>query len=69
MYKRQIRDFTLFRYRPRTVLAGLIGQIILLPLLAIFLGSLFHLDALFFIGLLLICLLYTSFGSVIYHFF
>lgn len=49
-----IRDFTLFRYRPRPVIAGLIGQIILLPLLAILLGSLFHLDALFFIGLLLI---------------
>lgn len=49
-----IRDFLLFRYRPRPIIAGLIGQIVLLPLLAIFLGLLFHLDTFFFIGLLLI---------------
>ncbi|WP_298616701.1 bile acid:sodium symporter family protein [uncultured Odoribacter sp.] len=49
-----IQDFTLFRHRPRPVIAGLIGQIVLLPLLAILLGLLFQLNALFFIGLVLI---------------
>lgn len=49
-----IRDFLLFYKRPRPVLAGLAGQIVFLPLLAIGLGLFFRLDALFFIGLVLI---------------
>lgn len=49
-----IRDFLLFYKRPRPVLAGLAGQIVVLPLLAIGLGLFFRLDALFFIGLVLI---------------
>lgn len=49
-----IRDFLLFYNRPRPVLAGLAGQIVVLPLLAIGLGLFFRLDALFFIGLVLI---------------
>ena len=51
----EIKDFKLFRQRPYPVFAGLIGQIILLPILAFALGYLFHLEPLFFI-----CLLYTS---------
>lgn len=49
-----IRDFLLFYNRPRPVFVGLAGQIVVLPLLAIGLGLLFRLDALFFIGLVLI---------------
>ena len=50
----EIKDFKLFRQRPYPVIAGLIGQIILLPVLAFALGYLFHLEPLFFIGLVLI---------------
>lgn len=49
-----IRDFLLFRHSPRPIVAGLIGQILLLPLLAILLGLLFRLEPVFFIGLVLI---------------
>lgn len=50
----EIRDFLLFRKNPLPVIAGLIGQIILLPLLALLFGWLFQLDSFFFIGLVLI---------------
>lgn len=50
----EIKDFKLFRKRPYPIIAGLIGQIILLPLLAFALGHLFQLEPLFFIGLVLI---------------
>lgn len=50
----EIRDFLLFRKNPLPVIAGLIGQIMLLPLLALLLGWLFQLDSFFFIGLVLI---------------
>lgn len=50
----EIKDFKLFRQRPYPVIAGLIGQILLLPLLAFGLGYLFRLEPLFFIGLVLI---------------
>lgn len=50
----EIKDFKLFRQRPYPVIAGLIGQIVLLPLLAFALGFIFHLEPLFFIGLVLI---------------
>lgn len=50
----EIKDFKLFRQRPYPIIAGLIGQIILLPVLAFALGYLFHLEPLFFIGLVLI---------------
>ncbi|HBO26568.1 bile acid:sodium symporter family protein [Culturomica sp.] len=49
-----IRDFLLFYKRPRPVFVGLVGQIVVLPLLAIGLGLFFRLDALFFVGLVLI---------------
>ena len=47
-------DFQLILQRPLPVLAGLIGQIVLLPLIAWGVGSLFHLEALFFLGIMLI---------------
>lgn len=50
----RIEDFKLFRKRPRPIIAGLIGQIVLLPILAFLLGSIFHLEPLFFIGIILI---------------
>ena len=50
----QVKDFKLFRKRPRPIIAGLIGQIIFLPVLAFILGYLFQLDPLFFVGLILI---------------
>lgn len=49
-----IKDFTLFFKRPKPIIVGLVGQIILLPLLAFFWGWLFKLEAVFFIGLILI---------------
>lgn len=50
----RIEDFKLFRKRPRPIIAGLIGQIVLLPILAFLLGSIFQLEPLFFIGIILI---------------
>lgn len=47
-------DFKLFRNRPHPILAGLAGQIVLLPMLAFLLGYLFRLEPLFFIGVMLI---------------
>ena len=50
----QTEDFKLFRKRPRPIIAGLAGQIILLPMLAFALGHVFQLEPLFFIGIILI---------------
>lgn len=50
----KIDDFKLFKTRPRPVLAGLIGQIIVLPLLAWLLGRAFGLEPIFLIGFVLI---------------
>ena len=47
-------DFRLILQRPLPVLAGVIGQIILLPLIAWVVGYIFHLEALFFLGIMLI---------------
>lgn len=47
-------DFQLILHRPLPVLAGLIGQIVLLPLIAWAVGSIFHLTPLFFLGIILI---------------
>ena len=49
-----IEDFKLFKTRPKPVLAGLIGQIIALPLLAWLLGWALGLEPIFLIGLVLI---------------
>ena len=50
----KLEDFKLFKTRPKPVLAGLIGQIIILPLLAWLIGSVFDLEAIFLIGFVLI---------------
>lgn len=50
----EVKDFKLFRQRPMPVLVGLVGQIIVLPLLAGLCGTMFDLPPLFFIGLMLI---------------
>lgn len=47
-------DFKVFLTRPRPVLIGLIGQIVLLPLLAWGVAWAFHLPPIFFIGFVLI---------------
>ena len=47
-------DFALLKKRPKPVIAGLTGQLVFLPLIALLLGKLFGLEAVFFIGLMLI---------------
>jgi len=47
-------DFRLFVHRPHALLAGLIGQIVLLPLIAWAIGTVFHIQPLFFLGIMLI---------------
>ena len=49
-----IEDFKLFKSRPKPVVAGLVGQIIILPLLAWIIGKTFGLDPVFLIGFVLI---------------
>ncbi len=48
------QDFTLIAKRPKPVLVGLVGQILLLPLIAWGVGNLFHLSPLFMIGIMLV---------------
>jgi BASS family bile acid:Na+ symporter len=48
------KDFRLFIERPQAVLTGLVGQILLLPLIAWGVGSFFHVAPLFFLGIMLI---------------
>ena len=48
------QDFKLILSRPKPVIAGLVGQIILLPLLAWGVGNLFHLAPVFFVGVMLV---------------
>ncbi len=47
-------DFRLFLHRPRPLLAGLLGQIVLLPVIAWAVALVFQPEPLFFIGLMLI---------------
>ena len=55
-------DFQLILQRPLPVLAGVIGQIVLLPLIAWGVGTIFHLNPLFFLGIMLIaCTIITLF--------
>ena len=49
-----IADFKLFKSRPKPVIAGLVGQIIILPLLAWLIGQAMHLEPIFLIGFVLI---------------
>jgi BASS family bile acid:Na+ symporter len=48
------RSFAAVLRHPRPVLIGLGGQIIVMPIAAVTMGLIFHLDPLFFIGLILI---------------
>ena len=47
-------DFVLIAKRPRAVFVGLFGQLIMLPLIAYAIASLFSLPPIFFIGVMLI---------------
>lgn len=47
-------DFRLIAERPYAVIAGLTGQIIFLPLIALVVGSLFDVEPIFFLGIMLI---------------
>lgn len=47
-------DFKLFKYRPKPVLAGLIGQLVVLPLIAYLLAKVLQLPPYFVIGFMLI---------------
>ena len=47
-------DFALIVARPKPVLVGLVGQILLLPLIAWGVGHLFHFSPLFLIGIMLV---------------
>lgn len=48
------KDFRLIAERPLAVVAGLFGQIVLLPLTAWLVGTLFGVEPLFFLGIMLI---------------
>lgn len=50
----QPKDFLLVFKRPKAVILGLLGQLLVLPLIAICLAEGFHLPALFYLGLVLI---------------
>ena len=47
-------DFRLVVERPRAILVGLVGQILLLPLIGLAIGFGFQLEAVFFLGVMLI---------------
>ena len=47
-------DFRLIVERPYAVLAGLIGQIVFLPVIAFLVGKLFGIEPIFFLGIMLI---------------
>ncbi len=50
----EVKDFLLLKERPKDLLTGLSGQLLLLPVLAIIVGTVFSLPPVYFIGLLLI---------------
>ena len=50
----KLQDFKLFKDRPKPVLAGLVGQIIVLPALAWLIGWSLKLEPIFLIGFVLI---------------
>lgn len=47
-------DFKMVLERPRAIIAGLCGQLLFLPVIAFLLGWAFHLDAIYYLGLILI---------------
>ena len=50
----KLSDFALFVHRPYAIIAGLLGQIVLLPLIAWLVVELFGIESLFLIGIMLI---------------
>lgn len=48
------KDFLMVFQRPKAVFAGMLGQLVALPAIAYLLASVFNLDPIFFIGLVLI---------------
>ena len=50
----KLSDFRLLAKDPKPVMVALFGQIVLLPVIAFFLASIFHLSPLFYIGVILI---------------
>ncbi len=50
----QLRDFSLFLKRPKPIVVGLVGQLILLPAMGFLWGHVFGLNEVLFIGLMLI---------------
>lgn len=50
----RVSDFVEIFRKPKAMIAGLAGQLVILPLIALGIGSLFSLEAEFFIGLMLI---------------
>lgn len=50
----KLSDFSMVFRKPKAMIAGMLGQLVLLPLIATALGSIFKLEPLFFIGLVLI---------------
>ncbi len=50
----KLKDFYMVVTRPKAFFVALMGQIVLLPLIALGLGWAFHLTPVFFIGLMLI---------------
>ena len=50
----RVGDFVMIARRPRAVAVGLLGQLVVLPAIALALAWLFHLPPLYFVGLVLI---------------
>lgn len=50
----EMKDFVMVVRRPKAMLAGMLGQLVLLPLLAFGLATILHLSPLYFIGFMLI---------------
>lgn len=50
----RVSDFVDIFKKPKAMLVGLVGQLVILPLIALGIGSIFHLQPEFFIGLMLI---------------
>lgn len=50
----KVEDFKALAYKPKALILGIIGQIILLPAIAFLLAELFDLPAIFYLGVILI---------------
>lgn len=50
----QPEDFKILIYKPKAVVIGLLGQIVILPAIAFVLAAVFRLNAIFYVGVILI---------------